>query len=80
MFLMGRDRDTFNRWEAGQSLAKNLIIASLSSPPDTADLLRPLKIHLTTNTGSAFKALMLGLPTEADIAAAIGKMLIRIWF
>ena len=34
LFLMGRDKDTFNRWEAGQSLGKRLIISSLKSSDD----------------------------------------------
>ncbi len=33
LFLMGRDKDTFNRWEAGQSLGKSLIIANLADDP-----------------------------------------------
>ena len=80
LFLMGRDKDTFNRWEAGQSLAKNLITASLgslrdrTSPPQTKGYAEALQKTLDDSSlDSAFKALMLGLPTEADIAAAIGK-------
>jgi aminopeptidase N len=74
LFLMARDSDTFNRWEAGQSLAKNLIIASLSTPPDTAGFAAALKNTLDDKRlDAAFKALMLSLPTEPDIAAAIGK-------
>ena len=80
LFLMGRDSDTFNRWEAGQSLAKNLIISSLkalgnnSAPPDTAGYAAALQNTLDDERlDAAFKALMLSLPTEADIAATIGK-------
>jgi aminopeptidase N len=80
LFLMGRDSDTFNRWEAGQSLAKNLIIASLkaldnnSTPPNSAGFAAALQNTLDDKQlDAAFKALMLNLPTEADIAAAIGK-------
>ncbi|MDP1699340.1 MAG: aminopeptidase N [Aestuariivirga sp.] len=79
LFLMGRDRDTFNRWEAGQSLGKKLIIASLKPPNDLADVMGDIGGYaaaLKTTLGDqkldqAFKALMLGLPTEADIAAAL---------
>jgi aminopeptidase N len=80
LFLMGRDKDTFNRWEAGQSLGKSLIIANLAAlrdklpPPRSkgyADALQ--KTLADTTLDAAFKALMLGLPTEADIAAAIAK-------
>ncbi len=79
LFLMGRDRDTFNRWEAGQALGKALIIASLKSPNDLSDVMGDIGGYaaaLKTTLGDqkldpAFKALMLGLPTEADIAAAL---------
>jgi aminopeptidase N len=80
LFLMGRDSDTFNRWEAGQSLAKDLIISSLNAlrdgrlPPATAGYATALQNTLDDEKlDAAFKALMLSLPTEADIAAAIGK-------
>ena len=78
---MGRDKDTFNRWEAGQSLGRRLIIASLKSPDDLSEVMgeiggyaAALKTTLGDRTlDQAFKALMLGLPTEADIAAALGS-------
>jgi aminopeptidase N len=81
LFLMGRDRDTFNRWEAGQSLGKALIISSLKSTDDLSDVMgdigkyaAALKTTLDDRKlDSAFKALMLGLPTEADIAAALAS-------
>ncbi|MEQ1525108.1 MAG: DUF3458 domain-containing protein, partial [Aestuariivirga sp.] len=74
------DKDTFNRWEAGQSLGKSLIIANLAAlrdklpPPRSKGYADALQKTLTDKTlDAAFKALMLGLPTEADIAAAIAK-------
>jgi len=81
LFLMGRDKDTFNRWEAGQSLGRKLIIASLKSPDDLIEVMGSIGSYaaaLKTTLGDqkldqAFKALMLGLPTEADIAAALGS-------
>jgi aminopeptidase N len=78
LFLMGHDADTFNRWESGQTLGKDLIIASLNgfvsnhSLPSTNGYAAALKNTLEDETlDGAFKALMLGLPTEADIAAAL---------
>jgi aminopeptidase N len=79
LFLMARDRDTFNRWEAGQSLGKDLIISSLKSSEDLSDVMgdiggyaAALKTTLDDRKlDLAFKALMLGLPTEADVAAAL---------
>ena len=77
LFLMGHDRDSFNRWEAGQRRGRALILASLGNPPphrDTGDYASALRSILDdANVDDAFKALMLGLPTEADIAAAIGR-------
>jgi aminopeptidase N len=72
LFLMGHDRDTFNRWEAGQSLGKDLIIASLKTSSDVSGYAAALESTLgDKKLDAAFKAMMLGLPTEADIAAAL---------
>ena len=75
LFLMRNDRDSFNRWEANQSLAKNLILGGVDGiQPDSAGFAAALEKTLTDKTlDPAFKALMLGLPTEADIASAIGR-------
>ena len=77
LFLMGHDRDSFNRWEAGQTRGRALILASLGATPparDVADYAGALTQILDDESADdAFKALMLGLPTEADIAAAIGQ-------
>jgi aminopeptidase N len=61
-------------------LGKSLIIANLAAlrdnlpPPRSKGYADALQKTLTDTTlDSAFKALMLGLPTEADIAAAIAK-------
>jgi aminopeptidase N len=72
LFLMGHDRDTFNRWEAGQSLGKDLIISSLDTLSDISGYAAALENTLgDKKLDAAFKAMMLGLPTEADIAAAL---------
>ncbi len=77
LFLMERDSDSFNRWEAGQTRARALILERLSGSADdtaTARYGEALRhILLDPRADDAFKALMLGLPTESDIAAAIGK-------
>ncbi len=80
LFLMGHDGDTFNRWESGQSLGKDLIISSLnafasSNPtPSTDGYAAALRDTLEDKTlDAAFKAMMLGLPTEADIAAVLAS-------
>jgi len=76
LFLMGHDGDSFNRWEAGQTLGRSLIIAAYEDRLPEADLLayaRALRqILKDPAVDEAFKALMLGLPTESEITAAIG--------
>jgi aminopeptidase N len=80
LFLMGHDSDTFNRWEAGQSLGKDLIISRAlafnhkNNLPDTHGYSAALKATLDDGKlDDAFKAMMLGLPTEADIVAALAS-------
>jgi aminopeptidase N len=80
LFLMGHDGDTFNRWEAGQSLGKDLIILRVlafnhgDNLPDTHGYSAALKATLDDKKlDNAFKAMMLGLPTEADIVAALAS-------
>jgi len=79
-FLMGHDSDTFNRWEAGQTLARSLILSTMQAlgdgqaPPDVSAFAGAL--GKTLDDGQlepAFKAQMLALPGEADIANALGR-------
>jgi aminopeptidase N len=74
---MGHDRDKFNRWEAGQTRGRELILASIGGvvPEKEAKAYASVLGQLLADPSidDAFKALMLGLPPEADIAAAIGK-------
>ena len=77
LFLMARDSDSFNRWEAGQTLGRALILGRINGTADHdalehyAGVLK--RILDAPDADDAFKALMLGLPTESDIAAAIGQ-------
>ncbi|NMD09195.1 MAG: aminopeptidase N, partial [Phyllobacteriaceae bacterium] len=79
LFLMGRDSDGFNRWESAQSLARDLFCAAATGLRDATPLpdARPFAEALGHTLSDpkadvAFKALMLELPSEADIAARIG--------
>jgi aminopeptidase N len=79
LFLVGHDSDPFNRWEAAQSAGASLILDTMSAlasgtePPETDDLAQALGRILQDRTlDDAFKALMLTLPSETDIATAIG--------
>ena len=79
LFLMGHDCDPFNRWEAAQSLAKNLIVKTVAymsagkKPPSVTGFAKALALILADEqVDDAFKALVLVLPSEAEIAALIG--------
>ncbi|ESQ81270.1 aminopeptidase N [Asticcacaulis sp. YBE204] len=60
------DADPFNRWEAAQSLAKNLILSATGTAAAYAEALRATLNDDTLD--DAFKALIIGLPTEPDLA------------
>jgi len=62
------DADPFNRWEAAQAVAKRLILAPHDAPA-AARFAEALHAALDDDRlDAAFKALMLGLPTESDLA------------
>ncbi len=77
LFLMGHDGDSFNRWEAGQTVGRSLILSVYRGETVDAGVtayagaLR--QILEDRSVDDAFKALMLGLPTESEIAAALGS-------
>ncbi|WP_454759161.1 aminopeptidase N [Caulobacter segnis] len=70
--LFGADPDLFNRWEAGQTLARDLILARATGAPDEvgeeryADALGQALVDDAAEP--AFKALLLALPSEPDLA------------
>ena len=70
--LLAADPDLFNRWEAGQTLARELILARAAGQPDEVGeeryaeaLERALKDQ---SADDAFKALLLAPPSETDLA------------
>jgi aminopeptidase N len=69
--LLASDNDLFNRWEAGQGLARNLILSRANGTPDEVGEERfavAIGKALADQTAEpAFRALMLGLPTEGDL-------------
>jgi aminopeptidase N len=80
LFLLENDCDAFNRWEAAQTLARNLLmdatasIANGKQLPSVDRFANALKSLLSNpQLDTAFKSLMLELPSEAEIAAAIGQ-------
>src|SRR5581483_5290795 len=65
--LMGADSDAFNRWEAGQKLAAEIL---LEGGKADRDYLAALEVVLArANDDPAFAAQMLMPPTESEIAA-----------
>ena len=73
-FLMANDSDAFARWEAGQAYAERLLKGLLADQAAGRALQLPagfveaLRAVLKDHTADpAFKALMLSLPSEADI-------------
>jgi len=74
-FLMGRDSDPFNRWEAGQQLATDVLLAKIrdlqaSKPvmPDPAYVEAIGGVLARANEDHAFAALMLIPPSESELA------------
>jgi aminopeptidase N len=79
-FLAARDSDSFNRWQAVQTLAMALLTANVAAlrrgaPAQEDDgLMAALATVLTdTDLEPAFIALTLTPPSEADIAREIGR-------
>ena len=80
LFLVGHDSDNFNRWEAAQTIGKALIIKTVkalyakSKLPSVSAFAEALgKCLENSKLDHAFKSLILVLPSEADITAALGK-------
>ncbi len=71
--LLAHDSDPFNRWEAGRTLARKSLLAMIRDgiEPD-ADYLKG--IHAVVMDGTldpSYRALMLGLPSQSDLATAL---------
>ncbi len=69
---LAADPDLFNRWEAGQDLAADLILARAAGRPDEVGEERYAEaVGRALNdqaSDPAFKALLLALPAETDLA------------
>ena len=72
-FLLAHDTDPFNRWEAGNSLAREARIAMVteSAAPDPAYLDALQKLVRDDSQDPAFRALVLQPPSQSDIAQAL---------
>ena len=67
-FLLAYDTDPFNRWEAGRSLAKEVLMGRADSAPLIEGLAR---VALDDSLDPAFRALTLRLPGDDDMAATM---------
>ena len=81
LFLIGRDPDPFNRWEAAQQVALAMLeraTAAIRARRDAGASIRasPRSLQRLADNDEldpAFRALALQLPSEIDIAQAIGR-------
>ncbi|WP_417603052.1 aminopeptidase N [Primorskyibacter flagellatus] len=72
-FLLAHDTDPFNRWEAGRQLARDGLIAMIrnGSPTDDRWLEGMSRVVRDDSADPAFRALMLSLPAESELAQAL---------
>jgi len=78
-FLMVHDSDLYNRWQAAQTYATRLILELMAGKKPKAgcgpkDLARAIGMTIADDTlEPAYRAMMLGLPSESDIAREVRK-------
>jgi len=72
-FLLAHDTDPFNRWEAGNALAKEVRVAMVldGAAPDAAYLDALEKLVRDDDQDPAFRALVLSPPSQSDIAQTL---------
>jgi aminopeptidase N len=70
-FLMMHDTDAFNRWDAGQRLLMQALVALVNGGKFDERIERAFEKILRSDADPAFRSLMLSLPTESEIAEAI---------
>ncbi|CUH98223.1 aminopeptidase N [Leisingera aquaemixtae] len=72
-FLLAHDTDPFNRWEAGNALAKEVRVAMVldGAAPDAAYLDALEKLVRDDAQDPAFRALVLTPPSQSDIAQTL---------
>lgn len=72
-FLLAHDTDPFNKWDAGRTLAQDMLVRMVQNDatPDTAFLDGIAAVLPDDALDPAFRALVLSLPSEEDTAQAI---------
>jgi len=72
-FLMAHDTDPFNKWDAGEALARDVLTNMITqdNAPDTAYLNGIAAILHDDTLDPAFRALAVSLPSEGDMAQVL---------
>ena len=72
-FLLAYDTDSFSRWQAGRSLAEDTLRCMITdeATPDVDYLDGLLAVLRDGDLDPAYRALMLDLPTQAELASAL---------
>ncbi|MEQ9693694.1 aminopeptidase N [Shimia sp. SDUM112013] len=72
-FLLAHDTDPFNRWEAGRMLARDSLMATITTgaAPDAAYLEGLGAVLRDNSLDPAYRALMLGQPTQSELAGLL---------
>ena len=78
LVLLQHDADAFNRWEAGQRLSLNRLLAALPGdadlpPLDTAYIEAMRRVLRDPALDPGFKDVVLALPSEAYVAERVGS-------
>ena len=75
-FLLAHDTDPFNRWEAARSLARGSLLRTIlkGDAPDKAWLDGVAGIVRDTSLDPAYRALMIGLPGQNELAAELHSL------
>ncbi|OWU77950.1 aminopeptidase N [Marinibacterium profundimaris] len=72
-FLLAHDTDSFTRWEAGNALARQTLLdmAAKGAAPEPAYLDGIQAVLRDASLDPAYRALMLALPTQSDLAGTL---------
>lgn len=72
-FLLAHDTDSFNKWEAGRALAKDVLghLVTDGGEPAADWLEAVVRVALDTKLDPAFRALCLRLPSDDDMAQTL---------
>ncbi len=75
-FLLAHDTDAFNRWESGRNLARDTLLDMIrtGAAPNPAYLSGLVAVIGDTTLDPAYRALMLGQPSQSELAGILHEM------